>query len=780
MGLFSQGERARHARAIAGLGLMFSFTFGPTVSAAIRTVAHSGTPDYTTITAALAASSSGDEIQVAPGTYDTASGESFPLALKDGVRIVGADRDATSIVAPEGVPVFENEDTLSATTYLHGFELRHDGEGADDPLMVFISDSVQSPVIDGNRFVGYPDEQDTGIAAFVFDANIPGTFTPTISNNDFTGLGGVADAGPPPTATRAAKSGPSAQQAATLAGGVALTFIAGGSDVHAPATHAVGPAEGTIAPTISGNTFEGNGLGIALIGTGPYNYDSNAGIMAPVVQNNTFTSNFIDVGTVYDGAGARQFSPSFTDNHSTTSAVFLLSAPSFGETPPPVSVTAKSATARFSIPKDRASLAAQLQRMKARQSAKRTAPKRAAAKRAAAHPVHTTAAGDVAYDVTISGNTVTDAGLGGMVMYQYLYSSGDSNIQLSVTGNHVTLDAPPTESSSYGIVSFFGVIEGASTTTDQLEFRDNEVSGANGGLGIQVEDDSEVVTGGGVHAQATLPPHDIQATGNDVEDNEDAFFIGTTTYTSLAPSISCNLFANNSRDAVTAASDDVPPDFGGGGRSPGNNSIHDNGGFNMINEGVATVKAENNYWGTTNAAAIAAKIEGDVDFDPFLSAPPACVIAATTADLSITKTVTTPPPYTVGSIISYDLKVTNAGPDDATNVVITDTLPAGLEFVSADSGCSESSGTVTCTIPTLANGANTTRSISVRAIASGTQTNTATVTSDADDPTPANSAAAPVVIAPALVTPVPTASGFALLVMGLMLAVAGVWFTRRM
>jgi uncharacterized repeat protein (TIGR01451 family) len=51
------------------------------------------------------------------------------------------------------------------------------------------------------------------------------------------------------------------------------------------------------------------------------------------------------------------------------------------------------------------------------------------------------------------------------------------------------------------------------------------------------------------------------------------------------------------------------------------------------------------------------------------------------ADLTVTKTVDDAAPHE-GDAITYEVFVTNAGPDDATGVQVTDTLPAGLSIVS--------------------------------------------------------------------------------------------------
>src|SRR6476661_2495911 len=58
--------------------------------------------------------------------------------------------------------------------------------------------------------------------------------------------------------------------------------------------------------------------------------------------------------------------------------------------------------------------------------------------------------------------------------------------------------------------------------------------------------------------------------------------------------------------------------------------------------------------------------------------------ASGTSDLSLTK-ADSPDPVFAGAPITYSIAVANAGPDAATNVVVTDNLPKGTGFVSAQS-----------------------------------------------------------------------------------------------
>ncbi|WP_394757938.1 gliding motility-associated C-terminal domain-containing protein [Flavobacterium sp.] len=106
------------------------------------------------------------------------------------------------------------------------------------------------------------------------------------------------------------------------------------------------------------------------------------------------------------------------------------------------------------------------------------------------------------------------------------------------------------------------------------------------------------------------------------------------------------------------------------------------------------------------------------------------------ANVGIVKTVSNATPA-VGSNVTFTLTANNAGPSNATNVVVNDVLPAGYTFVSA----TPSTGTWTApnwTIGNLANGASETLDITVTVNATGSYANTATITLTETDPTPAN------------------------------------------
>jgi uncharacterized repeat protein (TIGR01451 family) len=150
----------------------------------------------------------------------------------------------------------------------------------------------------------------------------------------------------------------------------------------------------------------------------------------------------------------------------------------------------------------------------------------------------------------------------------------------------------------------------------------------------------------------------------------------------------------------------------------------------------------------TNTATIVAETQ-DPDTDDHSSS--ATVQIAPGADLSIRKsTATTTAP--AGSTFEYLLSVQNSGPNDATNVVMTDVLPRQLLFeriqgptmFSCATPPAGTSGTITCTAPVFqaARAGAFTLRVRVADGASATVTNEATVSSSTADMNPSNDTAA--------------------------------------
>ena len=115
------------------------------------------------------------------------------------------------------------------------------------------------------------------------------------------------------------------------------------------------------------------------------------------------------------------------------------------------------------------------------------------------------------------------------------------------------------------------------------------------------------------------------------------------------------------------------------------------------------------------------------------------------ADVSLTMTqsASTVAP---GSNLTYTLTAANLGPNDTTNVIVTEVLPAMTTLVSATpsqgSACTGTT-TLTCNLGSVANAAQATLTIvvTIAANATGTVTNSASVVSDLPDPNMANNTA---------------------------------------
>jgi uncharacterized repeat protein (TIGR01451 family) len=122
---------------------------------------------------------------------------------------------------------------------------------------------------------------------------------------------------------------------------------------------------------------------------------------------------------------------------------------------------------------------------------------------------------------------------------------------------------------------------------------------------------------------------------------------------------------------------------------------------------------------------------------------PASAFAAT-ADLAVDKSdgldPYAPGSVTVGSEVTYTVKVTNSGPDTANGVELTDNLPSKLDFVSTTptQGSCKGSNKITCTLGAIASGAQATVTIKVKPKKAGQYVNSATATAVESDPLAAN------------------------------------------
>ena len=148
------------------------------------------------------------------------------------------------------------------------------------------------------------------------------------------------------------------------------------------------------------------------------------------------------------------------------------------------------------------------------------------------------------------------------------------------------------------------------------------------------------------------------------------------------------------------------------------------------------------------------------------------------ADLDVSKEVEGTGPFTVGQNVTFTITVTNHGPDSATNIVVTDVLPAGMTFVSASAGCTGTT-TITCDTADLADEESAEITLTVQLTQAGTFENTATADSDVFDASPATGSAFVNVNAAAVADAIPTLSEWMLMALASALAAIAMAKVKR-
>ena len=126
-----------------------------------------------------------------------------------------------------------------------------------------------------------------------------------------------------------------------------------------------------------------------------------------------------------------------------------------------------------------------------------------------------------------------------------------------------------------------------------------------------------------------------------------------------------------------------------------------NSGLHFLPSFTATVnKGTQGHTITNTASAYNNEIK-----TPIISTP--ANIKVNKAVLSIKKT-SDKTKYNTGNSIIYNIDVKNNGPDTATNIIVTDTLPTGMNFVSSTRGgvWNSAKRTITWNINNLARGAH--------------------------------------------------------------------------
>jgi len=191
----------------------------------------------------------------------------------------------------------------------------------------------------------------------------------------------------------------------------------------------------------------------------------------------------------------------------------------------------------------------------------------------------------------------------------------------------------------------------------------------------------------------------------------------------------------------------------------------------------------------TNTATVAPIDSSDTDGNLANNTSSASIgVAATgtSADLSITKTTTTPS-VTTGDAVNYQLTITNAGPDPVAAATITDTVPSQITNVvwacsaSGAAVCNSLNGSgnaisLTADVPM---GETITIDIDGDTASAGTITNTASVSSAINDPDPTNNQSTATITVASLTTttaqPIPTNSPWAIFIFtAILIGVVGI------
>ncbi len=212
-------------------------------------------------------------------------------------------------------------------------------------------------------------------------------------------------------------------------------------------------------------------------------------------------------------------------------------------------------------------------------------------------------------------------------------------------------------------------------------------------------------------------------------------FTYTIAVTNFGPSVATSLVVTDSLPSTLTFISAT-----GGGTTNGSNQVIWSSLGDLSVNGVTnlsiTVKAPAEG-SITNVAIVASAVS-----DPVADNAATNIVAVTaSADLKLGKT-SSASPVTATNQFTYTIAVTNFGPSMATSLVVTDSLPSNLTFISATGGgtTNASNQVIWGSLGSLASGAVTNLSITVKAPAAGSVTNIATAASAVGDPVPDNAA----------------------------------------
>ncbi|MCL5060917.1 MAG: S8 family serine peptidase [Candidatus Thermoplasmatota archaeon] len=140
--------------------------------------------------------------------------------------------------------------------------------------------------------------------------------------------------------------------------------------------------------------------------------------------------------------------------------------------------------------------------------------------------------------------------------------------------------------------------------------------------------------------------------------------------------------------------------------------------------------------GTTSNRLVPVQVHGAGNSGYFNTA----YATSTSADLAVMLS-DSPDPALVNANLTYDLQITNYGPNQATGVSAVLSLSSQASFVSATSGCSHANGLVSCSLASLNSASNASFQVVVKPTSAATLDATASVTSAVFDPDGSNDVA---------------------------------------
>ena len=158
------------------------------------------TISYKTITKALSLASYGATVTVAPGTYDSALGEVFPIDIPAGVKLIGDEPNKGNGLTPTlirgggNVAVYDPS-LISVAVYprdnttISGFAIHNDSASASYPIAVVLN--YNGVTVKNNRIVDYHYS-----AIHVDGGGDNSAISGNVAQNNYVGIGFVRGAGP--------------------------------------------------------------------------------------------------------------------------------------------------------------------------------------------------------------------------------------------------------------------------------------------------------------------------------------------------------------------------------------------------------------------------------------------------------------------------------------------------------------------------------------------------------------------------------------------------------